>query len=264
MKLTRKKALVGGLILALIAAAIAVKLVFFPTLKDANFATETRSLQNAPAGLALIRQTHFAFLPGGATFYAEPPGHAGRGYWMMGRNASLRTVVGRAFSQIPSHVVMPADAPAGNFDFLVTTADKQAEDLQSVIRRKFGYVAHMETRQTDVLALKVTDRRLPGMTLSGADEKPNINALDYEIQFTHRPVIVLARLLDQNLPTPVINETGITNAYNFSIRWNSRLQQQLQNGDIDRAGVNRMLADMGLGLEPETASLEMLVVEKAK
>ena len=36
----------------------------------------------------------------------------------------------------------------------------------------------------------------------------------------------------------------------------------LQNGEIDLAGVNQMLA--GLGLEPDTASLEMLVVEKAK
>jgi uncharacterized protein (TIGR03435 family) len=262
MTLTRKNAFVGGLILALLAAAIVVKLVFFPTLKDANFATETRSLQQAPAGLAILRKTHFAFLRGAATLYAAPPRHTGRGYWMMGRNVSLRTIIAVAFDQIPSHVVMPADAPTGNFDFLVTTADKQAEDLQSVIRRKFGYVTRRETRPTGVLALKVVDTRLPGFTLSGADEKPHNNALDYEIQFTHRQVAIIARLLDQNLTTPVINETGLTNAYNFSIRWNSRLQQQLQNGD--RAGLNQVLAAMGLGLEPDTASLEMLVVEKAK
>lgn len=183
---------------------------------------------------------------------------------MMGRNASLRAIIGVAFDQNPSHVLMPVDAPAGNFDFLVTTADKQAENLQSAIRRKFGYVAHKEKRQTAVLALKVADARLPGLTVSGADEKPRINSLDYEIQFTHRPAGILARLLDRYLPTPVIDKTGLTGAYNFSIRWDSRTQQRLQNGEIDRAGVNRMLAGLGLGLEPDTASLEMLVVEKAK
>jgi len=264
MTLTRKNALVGGLVLALIAAAIAVKLLFFPSLKDANFATETRSLQQAPAGLTVIRKTHFAFLPGSAILYADPPHHTGKGYWLMGRNASLRSVVSVAFDQIPSRVVMPANAPTGNFDFLITTPDRQAENLQSLIRKQFGYVAHKETRQTDVLALKVVDTRLPGLTLSGADEKPNNDVFDYEIRFTHRQVAIIARLLDRNLPIPVINETGLTNAYNFSIKWNSRLQQQLQTGAMDRAAINRMLASLGLGLEPDTATLEMLAVEKGK
>jgi uncharacterized protein (TIGR03435 family) len=263
MTLTRKNAAIGGSLLALIAAAIVVKLLFFPSLKDANFATETRSLQQAPPGLVMIRKTHFAFLPGSATFFASPPHHTGKGSWIMGRNASLRTVVSAAFSQIPSHVAMPPNAPSGNFDFLITTADKQAEELQTLIRKKFGYTAHKETRQTDVLALKVTNPRLPGLTLSGADDKPNNNVLDYEIRFTHRQVAIIARLLDQNLPTPVVNETGLTNAYNFSIKWNSRLQQQLQTGSMDRATINQMLASLGLSLEPETAPMEMLVVEKA-
>ena len=112
MTLTRKQALVSGSVLVLITAAIAVKLLFFPSLKDANFATETRSLQQAPAGLTIIRKTHFAFLPGSAILYANPPHHADKGYWLMGRNASLRTVISVAFDQIPSRVVMPANVCA--------------------------------------------------------------------------------------------------------------------------------------------------------
>lgn len=181
---------------------------------------------------------------------------------MMGRDAPLRTVIAAAYGENPSHVVMPADAPAGNFDFLVTTADKQREHLQSAIRRIFGYVAQKETRDTAVLALKVTNARLPGLTVSSAHEKPNIDFMGYEIRFTHLPVAVLANGLDQYLSKPLVDETGLTNFYDFSIPWNSRTRR-LQGGEMDPATVTQMLADLGLGLKPDTTKLEMLVVRKA-
>jgi hypothetical protein len=51
---------VGMLILALIAAAVAVKLVFFLSIRDAYFAMDSRKLQHVPAGLMVIRPTHFS------------------------------------------------------------------------------------------------------------------------------------------------------------------------------------------------------------
>ena len=182
----------------------------------------------------------------------------------MGRNAALRAVIGVAFGANSSHVVLPADPPNRNFDFLVTTADKQNESLQAAIRKKFGYVAQREVRDTPVLALKVVDASLPGLAKSADGGKPSVNFMDYEIQFTFRPVADVAQLLNRNLPTPVINKTDLTDRYDFKIRWNSRIQQRMHNGEIDREGVNQMLAGLGLGLEPDTAPLEMLVVKKAK
>jgi uncharacterized protein (TIGR03435 family) len=204
-------------------------------------------------------------LHGEGIIYAPIPHSADRSnYWIMGRNAPLRSVIGVAFDENPSHIVLPPGASDGKLDFLVTTADKPSEHLQSAIRQKFGYVTKKETRATSVLALKVADARLPGLTLSGSDEKPKGTSLDYEIQLTHQQVAVLARILDRYLPIPVVNETGLTNFYNFSIPWNSRTPQQLQKGEMDRASLNHMLASLGLSLEPDTASMEMLVVEKAK
>jgi uncharacterized protein (TIGR03435 family) len=263
MKWTKRKALAGALMLVLLAVALVVKLVFFPSVKDACFAMDPRGLQQAPAGLAIVRPTHFAFLRGEGILSASSPHRRSRGEWMMGRNAPLRAVIGVAYGQNPSHVVMPADAPAGNFDFLVTTANHQRERLQSVIHQQFGYVAQKETRDTAVLALKVIDRRLPGLTISGAGEKPDIEFMDYEIQFKHVPVSVLANGLDRHLPTPVVDETGLTNFYDFSFPWNSRTDQHLENGDLGLAEVNRMLAQLGLGLKPATVSLEMLLVKRA-
>ena len=63
---------------------------------------------------------------------------------------------------------------------------------------------------------------------------------------------------------PVVDETGLTNFYDFSIPWNPRTQQQLPNGGIETAAGNKMLAGLGLELELATAPLEMLDVKNTK
>jgi hypothetical protein len=42
------------------------------------------------------------------------------------------------------------------------------------------------------------------------------------------------------------------------------MQQQISSGTMDQATGQKILADWGLALEPDTASLEMLAVKKLK
>lgn len=258
----KTKLLAGVLFLALI--VVVVKWMFFPSVKNAYFAMDARSLRQAPSGLVVIRPTHFAFLRSGGILRVPPPRHGDHGQWMMGRDASLREVIAAAYGQDPSRVLMPPDAPGGHFDFIVTTADKQREHLQSVIQKKLGYIAQKERRNIDVMALKVKNAGIPGLAVSGAHEKPHFDYFDVRVQFTHVPVVVLAHILDQMLETPVVNETGLTNFYNFTIPWNPRKKQQILNQGNEIAAGNKMLAGLGLGLEPTKTSLKMLVVKPAK
>jgi len=69
--------------------------------------------------------------------------------------------------------------------------------------------------------------------------------------------------LEGILKMPVVDKTGLTNYYDFSLVWDSQTAQQIQNGTLDQATGQKILAEWGLGLEPDTASLEMLVVKKA-
>jgi uncharacterized protein (TIGR03435 family) len=259
----KTKVLVGALVLALIAAAVVLKLAFFPSIKDAYFATDTRSLQQVPAGLVVVRPTHFTYLRRNGIFYASSPHDGGKGSRMMGRNVGLRDVMAAAYGQNPSRVVLPPAAPKGNFDFLVTVAGDQRPRLQAVIRRKLDYVAQMETRDTDVLALKIVSANLPGLTVSGASEKEKITFNDVKLRFTHMRLTVMADVLEQLLKTPVVDKTGLTNYYDYTVAWDSQTQRQLENDMTARATVNKILNGLGLGLEPDTASLEMLVVKKA-
>ena len=41
------------------------------------------------------------------------------------------------------------------------------------------------------------------------------------------------------------------------------MQQQIQSGNLDSETGRKILAEWGLELEPDTASLEMLVVKRA-
>jgi hypothetical protein len=118
-------------------------------------------------------------------------------------------------------------------------------------------------RGTQVLALKVVNVQLPGLAASGEDEQPNINLLDAKLQFTHLPVSVLADTLDRFFRIPVVDETGLTNFYDFSIPWSSETQSRMLNGEIGQTALGKMLAGLGLGLKPDTVSLKMLVVTKA-
>ena len=63
---------------------------------------------------------------------------------------------------------------------------------------------------------------------------------------------------EQFLKTPVVDETGLTNYYDFSLAWNRGMRpDQFTRDDIDK-----IIGEWGLDLEPDTESIEMLVVKK--
>lgn len=68
---------------------------------------------------------------------------------------------------------------------------------------------------------------------------------------------------EQVLRTPVVDETGLSNYYDFSLAWNTQFLMRLRDESTARPAVDKLLGGWGLGLEPDTASLEELVVKKA-
>jgi len=258
----KTKVLAGLLVLILIAAA-AVKVWFFPSVKDAYFAMDERSLQSAPAGLMVVRPTRFAFLRNEGVLGIMAPQSKGKDRWIMGRNAPLADVMAAAFGQNPTRVVVPPDAPTNRYDFLVTVPASQLPRFQAIVRRTLGYVAQMETRDAPVLALKITNPSLPGLTVSGADEKRGVTFHNDKLQLTRFPLAVIPNGLGGAIDMPLVDETGLTNFYNFSVAWDSLTQQRLEDKTAARDALNRIIEPLGLKLEPDTAPLEMLVVKKA-
>jgi uncharacterized protein (TIGR03435 family) len=160
-------------------------------------------------------------------------------------------------------VVVPPDSSKTGFDFLVTGSFDARKQLQAAIRTDLGYDVRRQTRNTDVLMLKVENSRLPGMKISSDDEKPAINYEDGKLHFTHQQLSVMLNGLSEGLRQPVLDRTGLTNYYDFSVAWNPDTEKKMHDGAFDFDAVKKVLATCGLSLEPDTAPVEMFIVEKA-
>ena len=259
---TKATVTVGVAVLLLVAMAVVVKLIFFPSVKDAYFMINNRSLQRVPAGLVIVRPTHFPSSPQ----RSSPPGimetSVKGAQWMVGRNVTFQQLMAIAYNYNPGRIALPFNPPKGNFDFLVTVPKDPQARLQSAIRRRLGYTADVETQDTSVLALKVEDPNSPGLKPSTPGERENTDLRNGRLYFTHQRLTVVTDGLEQMIKTPVVDETGLTNFYDFSLVWNQQIQQQISSSTMDQATGQKILANWGLGLEPDTASIEMLVVKK--
>lgn len=241
-----------------LAAVVAVKLVFFPSVKDAYFAMNSGSLQRVPANLVIIRPTHFPNSVRKGLFYGNSQRNGQNVQRILGRDVTLGDLIGTAYSEDAAKVSLPPGAPTNNYDFVVTVNADPQEHLKTAIRKKLGLTADLETRETDVLAFKVEDAALPGLTVSDANEKENSNFKNGRLYLTHMKVGDLMDGVQQMLKMPVVDKTGLTNFYDFSLVFTP----QMQRGQIDRATLEKIIGEWGLGLEPDTAQMEMLVVKK--
>jgi uncharacterized protein (TIGR03435 family) len=63
----------------------------------------------------------------------------------------------------------------------------------------------------------------------------------------------------------VVDKTGLTNPYDFALAWDTELkaQQQLRKEATARTVLDEILKGWGLKLQPDTVTLEMLVVKRA-
>jgi uncharacterized protein (TIGR03435 family) len=255
---TKTTVTAGIAVLLLVAMAVVVKLMFFPTINDRFFQVRNNAeLKQAPPGLVIVRPTHFPKPPTNGIAAVIVKGSP----WIVGRNVTFQNLIATAYSYNPGRVALPVGAPKGNYDFLVTVPKDPQAQLQTAIRRKLGYVAEKETRDTPVLALKVEDPSSPGLKVSTA-KSDNLAEKNGRLYFTHQRLTTITDGLEGILKTPVVDETGLTNFYDFSLAWDPQTAQQIQSSTLDNETGRKILTEWGLGLEPDTASIEMLVVKK--
>jgi uncharacterized protein (TIGR03435 family) len=245
---------IGIAIILVVAVAIAMKHQS-ARVKGAYFEPDSDSLRHVPRGLVVVCPTHFPFRSADMRQLHEDSSSVTRA---MGRNEPLRNVIAEACDCTPSRVVMPPDAPRGGYDYLITTGPEAREDLQSAIENKLGYFIHRETQVVDVLALKVHDTNLPGLTVS-TNEWADETVKDGKPYMIDRPMSAIMDSLSQGLDKPVVDETGLTNCYDYSVTW-----KNMKDNAFPLTTVKQMLAGWGLRLEPETAAIDMFVVQKAQ
>ena len=195
----------------------------------------------------------------------------GRG--AMGIAQPLQIIIQTAYRSDKLHTFYAVDLPTNRFDFFAKLVGPRETKkpmpvntnwtiaLQKEIQKKFGVAGHLEMRQADALVLSPAASGIMGFTNSHKMPKGiAIEAGAGKLAFHEQPVDILVMSLQQKFQMPVINQTDIKGAYDFSLTWDEP-DRTHPNPD----GLKQALRDqLGLELVPTNMPVEMLVVERAK
>ena len=174
-----------------------------------------------------------------------------------GLHVSLIWLLGQAYDLSPSHMVLPAYLPKFEPTLVrdpLTPVQQKA--LQHEIKKQFGVFGRRQLRESEVLYLKKSQSKPLGLKRS-TGEDASIVPMTASGGFcgTNQPLSRLVELIENRLGQPVIDQTGLTNHYDF------QLECSIPAGADSAAVLMRVLnEDLGLDLIPGTKPLEVLVV----
>ncbi|MGA2854321.1 MAG: TIGR03435 family protein [Verrucomicrobiota bacterium] len=181
---------------------------------------------------------------------------------IMGLGQPAKNVIQAAYAKTYgtkhlTRIVPLVELPPGRFDFISSLPEGNAEALQREVKRKFGVVARLDTRETDVLLLKVNFPNAAGLKpvanlgRGSIIRQGKLNSRGAEIGF-------LRMELEDYFQIPVLDRTGLTGNFDMDATWNEPV-----NGQNRDALKQALIDQLGLELVPGRAPIEMLVVEKA-
>jgi uncharacterized protein (TIGR03435 family) len=180
-------------------------------------------------------------------------------YGMQG-NANSMTMLN------PDRVILDAEVVTNKFDFFSNLPNGAKTALQQEIKRQFGIVGRFETVETNVLELTVKYPNAVGL-------KPSVSNYGStsegggQITMTRATLDDLAQGLENCSERFVINQTDLTNNFDFRIQWKAYWTNS-DDSVNEHPNFNAMKAaltdQLGLDLVPTNMPIEMLVVEKVK
>ena len=178
----------------------------------------------------------------------------------LGINQPVKSILRIAYEAAsPYRIVLNTELPAEKYDFLSNLPAGSRESLQLALKKKFGVVGRFETRDTDVLLLKLKRSTAPGLRQSTTTDN-RMSAGGGQISISGEPLSLnLVPNLEEKFEIPVIDQTGLTGRYDVEFKWH-----ESNSGRTDPEELKQALLDqLGLELVPGSEPIEMLVIEKA-
>jgi len=151
--------------------------------------------------------------------------------------------------------------PEGRFEFMIKTPCKQTAVVHDWLRRAventFGLTARRETREMDVFVLTAgtqpAEHLSPTRSTGGSSSSSgggSLNGVNLGIES-------ITASLEDFLGKPVIDETQLTNRYDFQLLWDESGAEDAKPGRIAAA----VREQLGLELTPAKRPIKILVVE---
>ena len=139
--------------------------------------------------------------------------------------------------------------------------------LRNLLKERFNLRMHSETKERPVYILSV-DKTGVKMTPNetGTADDASIDEAGF-LKWTSKsiPMDYLAWLLSVYLDRPIIDRTGLTGTWDFTLSWTPDLPTRQQPDDNLYPGIFEALQkQLGLKLESQRAPVEVLVIDHAE
>jgi uncharacterized protein (TIGR03435 family) len=246
-----KTAIVSGVVVLLAAGTTTV------TVKEIQ-KQRTDSWQTRYAGSEVLNRVppQVRIVP---TKFPEGGGQCRAYNKLIGIGVPVRNIVQAAYGGRAGRMILSTDLPPDRYDYIANLAQNSDEALQREIKKKFGVVGKWETRETDVLLLKVKRANAQGLKPASA-HIALANSYAGHYSCTNAPLSWVAEFLDNYFEVPVIDRTGLNRHFDIDLKWDEPDQQHLNPEGLKQV----LLDEFGLELVPGREPVEMLVVERAK
>jgi uncharacterized protein (TIGR03435 family) len=137
--------------------------------------------------------------------------------------------------------------------------------LQTSLAERFKLLLHRESRPGETMVLEVA-RNGPKLQPAG-DAKPSYNNAHERLDATTMTMADFAEILSRNLKLPVVDRTGLTGAFDVTLRWT--VDQRIENRDDAAADLRWQVStaiaqQLGLTLKSKRMPVEVLVVDHAE
>ncbi len=143
----------------------------------------------------------------------------------VGINMPISVIAWVAYEWSPARVVFVTPPQQDKYDFLTTLPQGAYAALQRELKNTLGFVGQRETREVDVLVLKVRNPGASGLKPPIAGSENDWSSPghyicdDRALSSDSPPYLGLTRFLEQAFDTPVIDQTGLTQHFSIDLKW---------------------------------------------
>ena len=173
-------------------------------------------------------------------------------------NSSVTDLLSYAYRERTTHMVFSEPTVGEKYDYIANLPQGSEAAFQQKIKEQFGVVAHKDVIMADVWVLKVSDpEKIKTIINKGGHASEENAGSKWKVE--NAKMADLADVLEGWLLfAPVIDRTGLTGRYDFSLSWDyndkSRSIPMVITDELKQVGIELVPTNMPMG---------MLVVEKA-
>jgi uncharacterized protein (TIGR03435 family) len=192
------------------------------------------------------------------------------------RNVTLRSCIQWAYSVRDFQIEGPAVLTSNRYDITAKAPKPIPTEqlrlmLQALLAERFQLALHRETRELPVYGLRTANRETklqPSNSDAPASMRPNAGSLEFHnmsmAEFADR---LPARPF--SLDRPVIDKTALSGKFDFSMKLADNiveLKRAVERSELeqDTSIFTAPLRELGLRLQPEKGSVEMLVIDRVQ